>query len=505
MTRVQEKWLVMISPLVLALVVGAVIVGVLRARAEESRRWESESLSDAGSPAALPVTVITLGELATPSVNDRYRGVIIASKEAELSFRRGGRVASIEVTEGAMVRRGEVLAALDAADIEARIAVAQAQLAESQSMLAELLSGPRKQTIDAAEADVRRLEATVELAQTTATRQQSLVAVNASSYQQYDDAKSALEQQHAALISAEQRLSELREGTRKEQVDAQRSRVEAIRAQLRSLDVELSDSRIVAPFAGVIARRYLDDGVVVGPQTRALRLLQLDPLEARFGLSAIDAASLRIGQSVKLTLGQHQIAANVARIEPEIDLTTRTQGVFLTIVAQPPQSGSNDDSANESGRGAIVPGQTVSLANFSASGNASPDAAAGDGARRGSAEGAAAELWVPLTALSRANRGMWSLFVVVESPPADGEPQADSSDGEHSFSFSDNAVATDPNTASSNGNAPIQYVIERREVHVLAIESDLARVNGSLVAAGDLIVSTALHRVAPGMKVEPVK
>jgi len=98
MTRYQEKWLVLLSPLVLALVVGALIVGVLRARAEDSRRWGSAALTGRDSSAGLPVSVISLGELAVPQVNDRYRGVVIASKEAELSFRRGGRVESIEVT-----------------------------------------------------------------------------------------------------------------------------------------------------------------------------------------------------------------------------------------------------------------------------------------------------------------------------------------------------------------------------------------------------------------------
>jgi multidrug efflux pump subunit AcrA (membrane-fusion protein) len=267
---------------------------------------------------------------------------------------------------------------------------------------------------------------------------------------------SSLDQQTAALAAADQRLSDLREGTRKEQVAAQRSRVDGLKAQLRSLEVNLSDSRIVAPFAGVIARRYLDEGAVVGPESRALRLLQIDPLEARFGVSPADAAALTLDQPVVLTLGQEKIVATVSRIEPEVDLVTRTQGLFVSISPDALRQHA-DAAAVGIGRCAvIVPGQTVSL-------SLSSTRPAADSQSNAASD----QLWVPLAALSRADRGLWSLFAVVETD----------SDG---------------------------FVIERREVQVLAIEAELARVGGALVSVGDRVVSGALHRVTPGMKVEPI-
>lgn len=455
MTPNQEKWMMVASPVVLAVAVGATLFGVLRVRATDSRSDVGPEIGAEAKP--LPVEVVVLGQLAAPQVSDTYRGVIVASKEAELAFRRAGRVSAIEVKEGAVVRQGDLLATLDAADIEAGIDVARSQIAEAEAMLGELVAGPRKQTIDAAEAEVRRLEAAVDLAKTTAKRQQSLVEVNASSYQQLDDARSLLDQQLAALAAANEKLSELREGTRKEQVTAQRSRVDGLRAQLRSLEVNLSDSRIVAPFDGVIAKRYLDEGSVVGPDSMALRLLQVDPLEARFGVSPDDAALLDVDQPVVLTLGQEKIVASVSRIEPEVDLVTRTQGLFVSIGPNALRQKSDGGSIASGRCASIVPGQTVSLS-LSSTGLEPAS----------SPRGLSDQLWVPLGALSRADRGMWSLFVVV--------------------------------TAEDDG-----HVIERREVQVLAIEAELARVGGELVAAGDRVVSGALHRVTPGMKVEPIQ
>ncbi|HBJ37759.1 MAG TPA: hypothetical protein DDZ51_23980 [Planctomycetaceae bacterium] len=458
MTPNQEKWLMIGSPVVLAVAIGSVLLGVMRVRATDSRSDSAAVVGDFAKP--LPVEVTVLGELAAPQISDSYRGVVVASKEAELAFRRGGRVASIEVKEAARVRQGDVLAQLDASDVEADIDVAKSQIAEADAMLGELVAGPRTQTIEAAEAEVRRLQATVELATATAKRQQSLIEVNASSYQQLDDARSAVDQQKAALAGAEQRLSELREGTRKEQVAAQRSRVDSLRARLRLLEVNLSDSRILAPFDGVIAKRYLDEGAVVGPETRALRLLQIDPLEARFGVSPADAASLTPDQKVVLTCGQEKMVATVSRIEPEVDLMTRTQGLFVSIESDALRHRSDTKGATGDSVCKLVPGQTVSISLSSVQSSEAESA--------GQASGLSDQLWVPLGALSRADRGLWSLFAIVQTDAGDFE-------------------------------------IERREVQVLAIEAELARVGGALIRAGDRVVSGALHRVTPGMKVEPMR
>lgn len=464
MTPSQEKWLMVVAPVLLAVVAGGALVGVIRVRATDTGGAGAGVNENAK---AMPVQVMVLGELPPPTISDTYRGVVVASKESELAFRRGGRVQEIEVKEGTIVRQGDRLATLNTADVEAAMDAARSQIAEANALLQELIAGPRKQTIEAAQAEVRRLESAVELAAATAKRLQSLVDVNAASYQQWDDANSALQQQTAELAASRERLSELHEGTRAEQVTAQRSRVNRLEAELRSLEVNLADSRIVAPFDGVIARRYLDEGAIVGPDTRALRLLQVDPLEARFGVSPSDAASLHPGQAVVLTSGQEKFVASVARIEPEVDLVTRTQGLFVTIGSAP-----LPDDQSPASPARLIPGQTVSLALASAEpanlGTRSQRGTAATAGKAESASGLAGQLWVPLGALSRADRGLWSLYVVVQTEAGDFE-------------------------------------IERREAQVLAVDAELAQVGGALIRAGDRVVSGALHRVTPGMKVEPIR
>lgn len=339
----------------------------------------SQSRVTARSP--LPVSTFILGEIEPPPQLDAYRGLVVPSKEAELGFRRGGRIASLLVEEGSRVRQGDCLAILDSSDVLARLSMIRSQITEAEAVLEELIAGPRKQTIEAARSEVARLDAVLALSQVTFDRESSLLRSKATSDQQFDEARFAVQQSRAALESAKQRLSELIEGTRPEQLAAQRARKGVLSGELTNLEVDLSDVQIVAPFDGVIAKRYVDEGTMTGPQSKVVRLIQCNPLEAYFGIAPNDARTLHVGSIVRVTVGEKTLQASVVRIEPELDSASRTQGLFARL----------PDGCELN----VVPGETASLAMI---GLRDPNA-----------------MWVPNGALSRAGRGLWSVIMVDDS------------------------------------------------------------------------------------------
>lgn len=410
----------------------------------------------AGHNRPLPVSVIRLGDIVAPVRTDDYRGTIQPSKEAELTFVRSGKIEQVLVSEGETVIQGAVLARLDVSDLQALVEATEARIAEAEATLAELVAGPRKQTIAAAEAEVRRLEAAAKLSQITTEREALLQRSRASSVQAYDDARFSSEQQIAALESARQNLAELVAGTRKERIDAQQARVDILKAELKGYEVDMRDSCIEAPFDGVVARRYVDEGIVAGPERAVLRVIQVDPLEARFGVSPEDARRLTKGQEMRITVGDTTVMGTVTHIEPEVDLKTRTQSVMIAI-----PRGERSESRSEpttvsvttgvsvaAGTDGIVPGRTASLS------------------LEGQSTLESGSYWVPITSLSRSTRGLWSLFVVTEDP---------------------------------QGNARIA----RRDVLVQETDTEFARVAGTMVAEGDRVVADGLHRLTPGLMVIP--
>jgi len=118
----------------------------------------------------LPVETFVLGEIKPPSQLDWYRGLVVPSKEADLGFRRGGRIDQIHVEEGDRVQRGAVLATLDSSDVRSQLLATKSQIREAEALLAELVAGPRAQTIGAARSEVERLAAIAALSRVTADR-----------------------------------------------------------------------------------------------------------------------------------------------------------------------------------------------------------------------------------------------------------------------------------------------------------------------------------------------
>ncbi|QDS90176.1 Multidrug resistance protein MdtA precursor [Rosistilla ulvae] len=410
--------------------------------ASQARPDAAATIASAAGSRPLPVTTLQLGQLAAPPRIDDYRGTIQASKEADLAFRRSGRVLSIAVEEGDIVRRGQTLAQLEVDDLDASVEATEARIAEAEAMLVELAAGPRKQTIAAAAAEVSRLTAAVELAQITTARELELQRSNSSSIQSYDNARFQAAQQESALEAADQQLKELQAGTRPEQLAAQRARVAMLHAELKGYQVDLRDGRIVAPFDGVVGRRFLDEGTIASPDRVVLRVIQTDPLEARFGVSPEDTRTLSPGQEVAVTVGPTTIQATIGRIEPELDRSTRTQAVLVTIE----RDRQRPDGSYADG---IVPGRTASLS-LGVARTSDTDS-----------------YWVPITSLARSTRGLWSLMLVVE-------------------------------------DGPDHFTVQRRDVQVLETDTRLARISGGMIAAGDHVVAAGLHRLTPGMAVAPV-
>jgi RND family efflux transporter MFP subunit len=139
-------------------------------------------------------TVIARTGAAAPDAVLNASGYVTARRRATVSSKVTGKVLEVNLEEGQSVRRGEILARLDDAQVRAALAVAEAQLeaarrtaAEDEARLreAQLTSGRRGQLfregvisraeVDAAEAQVESLEARIRLAQQQVHVAESLV------------------------------------------------------------------------------------------------------------------------------------------------------------------------------------------------------------------------------------------------------------------------------------------------------------------------------------------
>ncbi len=265
----------------------------------------------------------------------------------------------------------------------------------------------RRAELTAAQASA---EADLALAEATAARFRDSVEDGAVTRQALDEAVEG-----ARAAAANLRLAEARIGT---------------------VDVDLAKADLAAPYAGVITARLADEGQVLGVGTPVLELQDGAPPDIRIGIADRLAAGLAPGGVYTLELREGDLRARLRAVLPRRAETSRTVDALFESVATgaPPR-----------------PGELVSLELHE--------------------HRAAAGLWLPISALSAGERGLWRALVAV---PADA--------------------------AARQGPTAPSHSLEARPVQVLQLESERAYVAGA-IAPGEPVVTAGLHRVVPGQLV----
>jgi HlyD family secretion protein len=183
--------------------------------------------------------------------------------ETHIGFKLPGRAIELAAEEGQSVKAGDMLARLDNAELASIVRQSRASLQEATSRLAELKAGSRPQEIEQAKANVRLQEAELTRLKKDYERAETLVTNGAISSAQFDAARSAYETRQAQHRNSLESLSLVREGPRKENVEAAEYRVEQARAALRTAEERLKDTVIYAPVAGVVLRKNMETGETV--------------------------------------------------------------------------------------------------------------------------------------------------------------------------------------------------------------------------------------------------
>ncbi len=260
---------------VIALVIVAGLIVVRRVRVQQK-----ENAPLAPEPTVAVRVVPVMQERVVRSRH--VLGAVLGADEANLAPRIMAQVVAVYVREGDSVKAGQVLATLD--DREAQDALMEARAAQTAA--------------DAAY-----------LAQHDATiRDRRLFDVKAIAQEQWDRSVAA------DAAAAAQR--------------------EAAAKRLDSAQTRLSYCRLVAPAAGVVARRLADPGDLAVPGKALFKFVRQETVRVRAELPPEDLPSLHVGLPVTLALGSTKVEAAVSRVFPAMGESRLV--AFEADVPQPP-------------------------------------------------------------------------------------------------------------------------------------------------------------------------
>ncbi len=291
---------------------------------------EQEPEEPRAGAGALPVATILVRYQDSYTETVAFTGRVRAPAVSRLGFEQAGRIVTIPVREGDRFAKGDVLARLDDARLKAEEDRIRAALAEA--------------------------EAERDLAAATAERERALFKAGHVSRQRLDEAEARLKAAAAAAAGA--------------------------KADLARIRVALAQTRIVAPFAGVVTARLVDEGTVVAAGTPVLAVLASDGAgELLVGLPEADGRGLVPGRPYPVRLEDgREIRARLAGLVPQLQPRSRALVARLELPAGI----------------AVADGALASLLVE----------------RRVPVRG----FWLPLDALTADLRGLWRVYALEEDP-----------------------------------------------------------------------------------------
>jgi RND family efflux transporter MFP subunit len=268
----------LVVPLVLA---ASALFGI------QGRQKQTQQLANSTKALALqPVNVIH-PERGKSSSELTLPGVIQAFSESPVYARVDGYVHTWYVDIGAHVTKGQLLAVIEAPEVDQQLNQAQAMLQQAQANL--------------------------QLAKVTAPRYQELIKTNSVSQQEVDQ--------------------------NNQNLAAQQANVQAATASVSRLEQMQGFEKIVAPFDGIITERKTDFGDLVNSgnagaghelfrisQNNVVRIFVTVPEEFTSQVNVGTKASLDV-----VSLPNRRFAASVTRTADSIDVTSRTLTVELDV------------------------------------------------------------------------------------------------------------------------------------------------------------------------------
>ncbi len=276
----KRRWKWLIAALVV------LVIAALVGRALLARKAQQQALAAAGAVKAVTVMELAASDVTRARTLDLAQGLPVtgalkAVNSAFVKARVAGELQGLSVREGDPVKAGQVIARIDATEIQSRLRQAQDQ------------------------ADAARAQ--VDIAQ-----------------RQFDNNKALMDQGFISKTALDTSGSSLA---------GAKATYHAALAAADIVRKSLADTVLAAPISGVVSQRLAQPGERVAVDTRIIEIVDLSRLELEAAVSASDAVRVRVGQSAVLRVeGQGEpVRARVVRINPSTQAGSRSVMVYLAV------------------------------------------------------------------------------------------------------------------------------------------------------------------------------
>ena len=292
MNGAKKSWL---KWLLILLVLGAVATAIgfaLSARKAQQQALAVATAAQQNVSVELAASDVVKAQMLDITQGLAVSGSLRAVNSAVIKARVAGELQGLSVREGDFVKAGQIIARIDASELQSRLKQAREQ-AESA-------------------------KAQVDIVQ-----------------RQYDNNKALVDQGFISKTALDTSLGNL---------NAAQSTYKAALAGADVSKKSVDDTLLKAPISGQVSQRLAQTGERVGIDARIIEIVDLSQLELEASLSAADSAQIQVGQLAQLKIEgiPKAVTARVARINPTAQAGSRSVLAYLSIdsaAAQPLRQG----------------------------------------------------------------------------------------------------------------------------------------------------------------------
>jgi membrane fusion protein, multidrug efflux system len=269
-----------------------------------------------------------------------FPGRVEASNKVELAFQVSGLLVNLLVREGQHVTENEVIAQLRQDEFQARLRALQGQLDRARADLQALRAGVRPEERLRLEADVRAAAAKLANSRAEFDRFTQLLRNRVISRAEFDRVETAYTVAQQSYQAARQTFEQ---GTiaREEEILAKEAEVSGLEGQVVEANLQLEDSTLRAPYDGVIAQRFVEQGQNVRANERIIIFQDVDEIDIAVDVpEVVMAADLRSADIVQMLASFNgapglQFPVHIKEVAQRADPVTQTFLIRVGMKAPP--------------------------------------------------------------------------------------------------------------------------------------------------------------------------
>ncbi len=235
-------------------------------------------------------------------------GTLAAYDQSTASAKVAGRLSSISVDLGSVVRRGQMVAQVEPNDYKLRVQQAEAALAQARARVGLSPDGKDDAVNPEQTGTVRQARAVLDEAKVSRDRAAKLVQQGIVARSEFDSVDATYK---VAMSRYQDAIEEIRN---RQALVAQR------RSELALARQQLADTAVYAPLDGIVQQKRASVGEYLAAGAPVVDIVRMNPLRLQAEVPERDAGTVRFGQNVRVTVAgdPNTYVGQIKRLSPVI-------------------------------------------------------------------------------------------------------------------------------------------------------------------------------------------